>query len=319
MTEGGRMDHPARKRLLGIGECMIELAPSGVSRTYTQGFAGDVFNTLWYATRCLDPDWQVQFYTALGQDDFSDDLLAFAESAGISCKAVPRLKGVMPGLYMIRLHQGERGFSYWRGQSAARLMMQDVDLVARQVQEADVIYVSGITLAILPPEGRSALIAVMAAARKASKFVVFDPNIRPALWEDATTLCATLMTVAPTSSLVLPSFDDEMAAFGDLGPEETVARYRSAGAGQVVVKNGPAAVVTWDGANLARHETPILPGPLIDSTAAGDSFNAAFLAQILRSDEIASAVRAGQALASRVVQGRGALIETPRIITGVDR
>ena len=225
----------------------------------------------------------------------------------------------MPGLYMIRLHQGERRFSYWRGQSAARLMMQDVDLVARQVEQADVIYVSGITLAILPAAGRTTLISLMDMARKAGKFVVFDPNIRPALWEDATTLCAMLMAGAATSSLILPSFDDEKAAFGDSGPEETVARYRSTGADKVVVKNGPAAVVTWDGAGLARHETPILPGPLIDSTAAGDSFNAAFLAQILRSDDIASAVRAGQALASLVVQGRGALIETPRIVTGVDR
>lgn len=259
MTEGECISQAARKRLHGIGGCMIELAHTGASRTYTQGGVGDVFNTLWYAARCLDPDWQVQFYTALGQDDFSDDLLAFADSVGISCKAVPRLKGAMPGLYMIRLNQGERGFCYWRGQSAARLRMQDVDLGARQMEQADVIYVSGITLANLAVEGRTALISLMDVALKAGKFVVFDPTVRHALCEDATTLCATLMTVATRSSLVSPSFDDEKAAFGDHRPEETVARYRSTVAGHVVVKNGSGRDMGWCKSGPERKSDPARP------------------------------------------------------------
>jgi|GEM_PF-3392519 len=144
--------------------------------------------------------------------------------------------------------------------------------------------------------------------------VIFDPNIRTALWEDAATLRNTLMAAASAANIVLPSFDDDSAAFGDNNPDDTITRYRSAGAGQVVVQNGPASVVTWDGTTIRHYDTPTLPGPLIGSTAAGHSFNAALMVEALRSDDIAKAGRAGESLAATVVQGHGALVETPRIL-----
>lgn len=293
---------------LGLGECMVELAPTPEG-TLRQGFAGDVFNTLWYGARTLGPGWQVRFQTALGADLLSDELVAFAQGAGIDCSTVPRLPGAMPGLYMIRLTDGERSFLYWRGQSAARRMMDDTDLVAAEMARAAVIYLSGITLAILPPEARATLVGLMAQARDSGVLVVFDPNIRPALWESVDTMRNVLTQAAGAASLVLPSHDDEASAFGDSSPAQTAARYKNAGSPIVVVKNGPAPVVTQDSQGvLSSHDTPPLAGPLVDSTAAGDSFNAGFLAEFLRSSDIGMAVRAGQKLAAGVVQGRGALV-----------
>jgi 2-dehydro-3-deoxygluconokinase len=295
---------------LGLGECMVELAPTGRNATYCQGFAGDVFNTLWYAARCLPAGWRVRLHTALGADLLSEELAAFAAAAGVDCTDVPRLPGAMPGLYMIRLGQGgERRFLYWRGQSAARRMLADRALVARQIAAARVVYLSGITLAILPPEDRAALIDLMGRARAEGQAVAFDPNIRPALWEDAATLRATLTAAAGAASLVLPSFDDESAHFGDANPATTAARYRATGCPLVVVKNGPAPVLTADATGLQAHPTPPLPGSVIDSTAAGDSFNAAFLAAWLRDPALGPAVGAGQALAAQVIRGHGALVD----------
>ena len=292
---------------LGLGECMVELAPTPEG-ALQQGFAGDVFNTLWYCAGALGPGWQVRFQTALGTDALSDEMISFAQAAGIDCSTVPRLPGAMPGLYMIRLTDGERSFLYWRGQSAARRMMEDAGLVAAQMIRADVVYLSGVTLAILPPEARAALIALMKQAREAGTLVVFDLNIRPALWEDAEVMRLALTQAAGAASLVLPSHDDEASAFGDASPEQTAVRYFDAGTPIVVVKNGAAPVVTRTAQGMAHHDTPALNGPLIDSTAAGDSFNAGFLAEYLRSEDIGAAVRAGQRLAARVVQGRGALV-----------
>jgi 2-dehydro-3-deoxygluconokinase len=295
---------------LGLGECMVELAATGQPETYRQGFAGDVFNTLWYAARCLGAGWRVRMHTALGVDQISDELAAFAAGAGVDVADVPRLPGAMPGLYMIRLDRGERRFLYWRGQSAARRMLEDPAHVDRQIAAARVVYLSGITLAILPPGDRARLIDMMAQARTRGQVVAFDPNIRPALWEDAAALGDTLTRAAGAASVVLPSFDDEALAFGDTMPGATVARYHGAGCPLVVVKNGAGPVVTGYQNSICAHSTPALDGALIDSTAAGDSFNAAFLAAWLRSPNLAEAVLAGQALAANVIKGHGALVHT---------
>ena len=298
--------------LLGLGECMVELAPTGEPDRYRQGFAGDVFNTLWYAAGCLGPGWGVQFHTALGADPLSDELVAFASTAGIDCTRAPRLPGAMPGLYMIRLERGERRFLYWRGQSAARRMFEDSALVRSRIAAARAVYLSGITLAILPPADRATLIGLIAEARGQGRIVAFDPNIRPALWEDADTLRTTLTRAAGAASVVLPSFDDETAAFGDVDPAATGARYLAAGAGLVVVKNGAAPVVTADASGTRNRPVPPLDGAVVDSTAAGDSFNAAFLAAWLGGADLAVSVRAGQGLAAKVLKGHGALVAEAR-------
>jgi 2-dehydro-3-deoxygluconokinase len=295
------------KVFLGLGECMVELSPVS-DGSLQQGFAGDVFNTLWYCARALGPEWQVRFHSAFGQDALSQELITFASAAGVDCSAAPRLEGSVPGLYMIRLNAGERSFLYWRGQSAARRMMEDRTLVAAQIGAAQAVYLSGITLAILPPQDRASLIALMEQARAAGALVAFDPNIRPALWENADTMRATLLAAGRVAKIVLPSFDDEAAAFGDASPEAAAARYQAGGADLVVVKNGNAPVLTLSAAGLTEHLTPPLGAEIVDSTAAGDSFNAAFLAEYLRSQSLTDAVRAGQTLAATVIQGRGALV-----------
>ncbi|HEX9857964.1 MAG TPA: sugar kinase, partial [Paracoccaceae bacterium] len=220
------------KTFLGIGECMVELSDAGPG-LWRQGFAGDVFNTLWYARAMLPADgpehWQVRFFTAVGRDPISDQLIAFAEDAGITCADVPRIAGRVPGLYAIHLNEGERSFSYWRDTSAARLMMQDRSHLETVVAQADLIYFSGITLAILPPEDAAGLIRLLGDARRAGKLVAFDPNIRPRLWDSPDRMRATLLAGAGVADILLPGFDDEAMAFGDADPEATARRYAALG------------------------------------------------------------------------------------------
>jgi 2-dehydro-3-deoxygluconokinase len=295
------------RTFLGIGECMVELAPAGPD-LFRQGFAGDVFNTLWYARRALGPDWRVEFFTGLGADRLSDGLVAFAAAAGISCDMSPRVPGRSLGLYMIHLTRGERSFSYWRDTSAARLMLADPERIAARIAAADVVYLSGITLAILPPADAAALIDLVGTARAAGKLIAFDPNIRPRLWDSAQRMRDTVSRAATAATVILPSFDDEAAAFGDPSPAATADRYAALGCGHVVVKNGAAAVLTLIDGRRADH--PVAPvARIVDTTAAGDSFNAAYLAEFLCSGDTAQAVRAGQARAARTIATSGALVD----------
>jgi len=145
------------KSLLSIGECMVELSPTAAG-DYTRGFAGDTFNTAWYARRLLPANWSVAYGSCIGTDAVSDEMAAFIADQGIDTTALRRLTDRTVGLYMISLRDGERSFSYWRGQSAAKLLADDPDWLASTLIGRSIIHFSAITLAILSPDHRRAFL-----------------------------------------------------------------------------------------------------------------------------------------------------------------
>jgi 2-dehydro-3-deoxygluconokinase len=293
--------------LLSVGECMLELSGADGPDLWRMGIAGDTLNTAWYARARLGPDWQVDYLTRLGCDRFSDRILRFLQAGGIGTALITRDTDRMPGLYAIDLQDGERSFTYWRGQSAARRLADDEAHLSHAFDGAAAIYLSGITLAILAPDRRRVVIDALAAARARGVLTAFDPNLRPRLWEDAAAMCACVTQAAGAAALCLPSLDDEVAAFGDTGPAETAARYLRAGAGSVVVKTGGGPVVLADafGSQVIDGLPRVTP---VDTTGAGDSFNGGYLAARLSGLGEIEAIRSAHALAARVVLHPGALI-----------
>lgn len=293
-------------RFLSMGECMVELSQAGAG-LLRKGFAGDTLNTAWYARACLTKDWSVDYFTALGDDAMSDEMVAFFREAGIGTDLIRRIKGKAPGLYMISLKDGERSFSYWRENSAARQLAADPELLRTAIESADVVYFSGITLAILSRDDADTLLAEVRRAKASGKLVAFDPNIRPRLWSSYDVMHATITEGARASSLVLPSFDDEAAHFGDDSIEATIRRYRALGVPEIVVKNGADGVtLDFDGTQtfVPAHKVE----QVVDTTSAGDSFNGAFLARYLADRNAPEAARFAAKVAARVVSEHGALV-----------
>ena len=293
--------------VLAVGEAMVELSASATPGQWHLGFAGDTLNTAWYLRRLLPPEQAVGYLTRVGQGGFSRRMVDFIAQAGIVTDHVGTDPGREVGLYAIDLDRGERSFTYWRSASAARGLAEDADELSRAFARARVIYLSGITAAILPPPGRETLALALGQARDRGAQVVFDPNIRPRLWEDAATMRDQVTRFAGLSDLVLPSMDDEAAHFGDAGPGATIDRYLAAGAAQVVVKAG-GGPVHYGGPAQGCVEGLERAVP-VDTTAAGDSFNAGYLAARLQGRAVEEAIRAGHAIALRVVGARGALVE----------
>lgn len=298
-------------RFLSIGECMVELSQAGEG-LLRKGFAGDTLNTAWYARACMPSSWTVDYFTALGDDAMSDEMAAFFESHGIGTGHIRRIKGKAPGLYMINLRNGERSFSYWRDSSAARQLAADPDRLREAVEASDVIYFSGITLAILPREDTDTLLAETRRAKASGKTVVFDPNIRPRLWSSYDVMHTVISEGARASTLVMPSFDDEASHFGDDSIEATIHRYRALGAQNIVVKNGA------DGATLDfEGKRAMVPAEkvetVVDTTSAGDSFNGSFLAKYLETRDAEQSARFAAKVAARVVSEHGALVPKDKL------
>jgi 2-dehydro-3-deoxygluconokinase len=286
-----------------IGECMLELS-GRADDGWNLGYAGDTFNTLW-AIRALT-DVSCDYVSAFGDDPFSAKQIAFLNEAGIGIAASPVIAGARPGLYAITLTGAERSFTYWRSDAAARQLASNPEELARSLANRALVYFSGITLAILEPTDRRALLAAIAKARAAGSLIAFDPNYRPRLWKSADDAKAAIGEALAVTDIALPTFPDEQMLFGDASQADTAARLAAAGIGEIIVKDGaePCLVVTPDGQTMvpAIHvEHPV------DTTGAGDSFNGGYLAARLRGFPPVDAAKRAHKVAAGVVQVRGAL------------
>ena len=295
-------------RIVAIGECMVEMAPVAIEGQLRLGYAGDTLNTAWYLRRLLGAGDQIDYFTAVGIDAISDKMLVFLQDAGIGTDFILRRDNKSVGLYLIQLQEGERSFSYWRSDSAARTLAADLVSLQAALNGAGFAYFSGITLAILPPTDRFRFLTVLRRFRSAGGIVVFDTNLRPKLWASPDEMTQAVMHAAAVSDIVLPSYDDEAKWFGDDSPEATLKRYAAAHVGCCIVKNGSGRILACDGGQRTICD-PVQDVTLVDSTAAGDSFNAGFIAARLQGENLHAAVQAGSSLAAQVIAKFGALVD----------
>lgn len=289
-----------------IGEAMVELSlDRDQSDTAHLGVAGDTLNTAIYLKRCA-PALQVSYVTRLGQDAFSDRMIAFMQGEDLDVSLIGRSDRRTPGLYAISTDAlGERTFAYWRDSSAAREMFDGEAAELAALADFDVVYLSAITLAILTPDARTRLIAWLQEYRTRGGKVAFDSNYRPLLWPDADTARAAIAAMWRCSDIALPSVDDEQAAFGDADTDAVIARLVSYGVRDGALKCGALGPVSFDGTDRAAFAPA---GKVVDSTAAGDSFNGGYLAAYLQGADQAECLQAGHNLAIRVLGVKGAII-----------
>ncbi len=281
-----------------IGECMVELR-EGSDGQLRRGFGGDTLNTAVYLARL---GIGVDYVTALGDDAWSDEMLARWQEEGIGTRLVHRLPGRLPGLYVIQTDlQGERRFLYWRDSAAARHLFDRLD--PAELAAFGTLYLSGITLSIYDAAARAVLFGALADARSRGTRVAFDTNFRPRGWPDRAAAHAAYAQAYTIADIVLASAEDLALLYGDAGEAELL---RHAATTEIVLKlDHPACRVLHDGAELL-----VLAGPVkqvIDTTAAGDSFAAAYLAARLRGASPEAAARAGHDLAGIVVGHPGAI------------
>ena len=303
-------------RVASIGECMIELRHRGAS-VLDLAYGGDTLNTAVYLARLTsDREVQVHYITALGDDAYSDGMLAMWQAERIATDLVARLPRRLPGLYTIRTDaHGERTFTYWRSASAARDMLRGprAEQIAAALTGYDLLYLSGITLSILDPPQRAALVAIADLVRGRGGRVAFDGNYRPVGWPKADAARAAFEEMLERVDVALPTLDDEQALFAVKDAPECADRLHQRGVAEVAIKLGRAGCFL----SSAQFTGEITAEPVhvvVDSTAAGDSFNAGYLAARLLGADPLRAARLGNRLAARVIAYPGAIIPAPAMV-----
>lgn len=301
-----------QKKIAIIGECMIELSEKG--ENIKRGFGGDTLNTAVYLARQVDAtQLSVDYVTALGSDSFSDQMIAAWQQEQVNTRLIQRLENKMPGLYFIETDaQGERTFWYWRSDAAARYWLDapDSDAICQQLAQFDYLYLSGISLAILSAASREKLIELLKNCRANGGTVIFDNNYRPRLWSGQEEAQQAYTAMLSCTDIAFLTLDDEHLLWGQQPLETVISRTRAAGVQEIVIKRGAESCLIACGED-ALIEVPAnaLPAEkVIDTTAAGDSFSAGYLARRLSGGPPEEAARRGHLTASTVIQHRGAII-----------
>jgi 2-dehydro-3-deoxygluconokinase len=287
-----------------IGECMIELKQAG-SGLYSRGFGGDTLNTAVYLARL---GVAVDYITALGDDPLSDEMIALWQAEGVGTAKVARLKGKLPGIYLIATDdKGERRFFHWRESAAARSLLDlaETEGLLQSLGGYDLVYLSAISLSIYTESGRGRLLAALREARASGTRIAFDTNFRARGWPDLDIARRVFGEAFETSDIALASTEDLLPLYANESAKALLAKIPSP---EVVLKLSEPASILRVGDTSRRIEAEPVTAPVVDTTAAGDSFAAAYLAARLAGAAPEEAARAGHRLAGVVVCHPGAII-----------
>ena len=307
-----------KKEIAVIGDCMIEINRNMVTYDVslpkipaTISYGGDTLNSSIYMSR-LGID--VDYVTALGDDESSAWLIEQWKAEGVGCDLVQFEKNASPGLYMINIDEhGERSFTYWRDSAPSRRLFEEQvqrEKLFASLLNYKMIYLSGITIALYTASAREYLFDFLEIFKEQGGLVAFDTNYRARLWTDKVSAINAYEKMYALTDIALPTIDDEQELFGDSNESDILKRIQAYGVNEIVLKKGPDGCEVFNAFSdpILEHVGTTRLDYVVDTTAAGDSFNAGYLASRLSGkDSITSAI-IGHKLAGAVVQHAGAII-----------
>lgn len=282
------------------GEVMVEFCSSPDGGHWQQGFGGDTFNTAVYLARA---GLRVSYMTRLGDDRFSNAAIKLLHGENVGTECVKQVNSRRMGLYTITNRaDGERSFDYWRDQSPARELFD----TAVEPPVCQYFYFSGITLAVICRDGLENLLSLLQALKRQGTQIAFDPNYRPVLWRGVEQARQAYQAVLPLCDMVFPTLEDEQALWGLADLQACQDFYAQFSVAELVIKAPDLSchVITSDDYEVGYAASV----DALDTTGAGDSFSAGYLAARVGKVDIAGAIEQAQQLAAQVVQHRGAII-----------
>ncbi len=300
--------------IAAIGEVMVELSPFTNNTTDQRevmalSYAGDTYNTSVYMARL---GLQTDYVTLLGDDPYSKQILQRMSDEKIGTDMINQLPGRSPGLYIIRnTPDGEREFFYWRKEAPARELFsttEQAEHLVAQLKSCDCVYLSGITLAIIGEASRSVLLTALQQLRASGVKIAFDSNFRPRLWRDKSEAQQAMLAILQLTDIALLTLDDELLLWGDDSVQGCVDRYKTTAVNELILKRGASdTIIIQDGQEVRVPVPPVKD--IIDTTGAGDTFNAGYLAARLNGASAADAAKQGTRCAGIIIRYRGGVID----------
>ncbi|MEP3247735.1 MAG: sugar kinase [Sneathiella sp.] len=285
-------------KILAIGEIMLEMADVG-GGLFKRSFAGDTFNVAHYLNAVTSGRLTADYLTALGEDEQSRECLAFMEAHGVSTARCLIDPTRTVGLFILSNDdKGEKQYGYWRGQSAARHVFDQ----PRDLSGYDLVYFSGITAAITA--GKDNFLHSLRGVKQAGGRIAYDYNHRVKLWSQNDALLFA-EKITPIADLIKISDEELELLYPDRGMSDLS---NAAPEANWVLTCGGEKGEVWRGGTLIAHQEFDAVETVIDSSAAGDSFIASYIAAEILGQDVQAGLQLGHKVASQVVLGKGSIV-----------
>ncbi|MEM2129509.1 MAG: sugar kinase [Candidatus Bathyarchaeia archaeon] len=304
-----------RPEVVGIGEVLIDfVATEPVSYievpAFQKCFGGAPMNTLVGIARLGSSSGAI---TAVGEDPFGQFLIQELKRNNVDTSQVKIKKGTLTTLAFVANEPktGERSFIFYRkpwvsGTSDSALSIDDIDI--EYIKGAEILHVSGFALSQNP--SRKAIIYAVKQAKKEGVKVSFDPTLRLDVWSSEHAIRKFYSLMLRLSDIATFSREEYSFLFGTANPKKAAEKCLRRGVKIVGIKLGVngAFIMTKEGQII---NVPAFKVKAVDTTGAGDGWNAGFLVGILNKWDLKTCVTVANAVGALVVTKRGAITALP--------
>lgn len=247
----------------------------------------------------------VELITRLGEDYFGRYILKFLESEGIGTEFVSFDEESNTGFMLkSKTEEGDPETAYYRkGSAFSEMSIEDlIDLV--DFKKVKVLHITGIPSAV-SRSVRSAIYYLMGKAKESGTFITFDPNLRPALWEDEETMKKVLNELATYADVILPGIGEAKILTGLEDPDDIAEFYFEKGVKYIIIKMGPSGAYVKG----VGKEKVFVPGfkaeKVVDTVGAGDGFAVGIISGYLDGLTLEEAAVRANAIGAIQVQNLG--------------
>lgn len=262
--------------IVAIGECLVEFLELE-NGTYAQSYAGDTLNTLFYASRL---GLKTGYVSAIGQDPFTEGIELLLDTEKIDRTICASDDGVN-GTYFVLGKSGAKRYHFLRKHSAATRMLEHIDMskLRAYLLKTKVLHLSLTSIGIQSERDR--LIDLLSRIASDVK-ICLDSNYRASVWADREEAQEWYEQALPYVSMLFVTDTDHDAIYGKESFVHAIKRYQSYGINRLAYRMGEKGSIIFDG--NAQTVQPCENITVIDTTGAGDAYNAGFIHAMLKED-----------------------------------
>ncbi len=279
------------KKLLAIGEALIDFIPAESGRdlkdvsAFQPKVGGAPANVVGAYVKLGGSGAMI---TQLGDDPFGDKIVEELAGCGIDCSYIRRTAAANTSLAFVALKEdGNREFSFYR-KPGADMLLDPEAVDAAWFEDIFALHFCSVSLGDWPM--KAAHRKAIESAKAAGALISFDPNLRPALWDDLEALRTVVKEFAPMAHILKISDEELEFITGCTDIKDALPQLMTGDTKMVIYTKGSEGAECYvEGARAFAAGQKV---KAVDTTGAGDGFIGAFLFCLSR-DGVGAADLAG--------------------------